>query len=132
MKKRIILIFLLGITSFLYAQQNTSFKSLLTDIKDLPQDKKSEKVESYFNSIKNFPIIDGSTVTFVVKGSYEKRLYFSAGFTKFREPAPMEKIEGLDVYYFTKELANNARIEYNYFHGEESFIDPLNPNKCWW
>ncbi len=131
MNKRTILTFALIIFSIINAQQTESFESLLNEINNLPQNEKQEKAEQYFNTITSYPIVDGNTATFVVKGKYENDVKFSADFTDFTNPPKMEKVEGLDIYYYTKELANDARIEYYFYHGEKVFIDPLNPNKCW-
>ena len=77
-----------------------------------------------------FPLVEGSSVTFVYVGQADEvRLrHWIFGLPASR---PLERVEGTDLWYFIAELPPGSRVEYKLeiVRGEDRtwILDPLNP-----
>jgi len=84
-----------------------------------------------FIAANRFPLVEGSSTTFVFHGKADKvkLRHFIYGLPSTR---PMKHVEGTDLWYVTEELPPGSRIEYKLelFHGNERHwvLDPLNPH----
>ena len=83
-----------------------------------------------FVAAHRFPLVEGSSVTFVYVGQADEvRLrHWIFGLPASR---PLERVEGTDLWYFIAELPPGSRVEYKLeiVRGEDRtwILDPLNP-----
>jgi enterochelin esterase-like enzyme len=83
-----------------------------------------------FVAAHRFPLVEGSSVTFVYVGQADEvRLrHWIFGLPASR---PLERVEGTDLWYFLAELPPGSRVEYKLeiVRGEDRtwILDPLNP-----
>jgi len=89
----------------------------------------TERIEAFLHE-HTFPLVDGSSVTFVFHGRADEvnLRHFIFGLPSSQ---PMKRIEGTDVWSLEMELPESSRIEYKIervIEGKHEWImDPLNP-----
>lgn len=76
-----------------------------------------------------FPLVDGSDVTFVYSGAADS-VYLRCWISGFNTAQPFQALHGTDLWAVTIELPEGSRIEYKFevkAHGKSKLIlDPLN------
>lgn len=83
-----------------------------------------------FLAAHRFPLVEGSSVTFVYVGQADgvRLRHWIFGLPSSR---PLERVEGTDLWYFIEELPPGSRVEYKLeiVRGEDRswILDPLNP-----
>lgn len=122
-------------STIIFAQANQDFHHFLQEINDLDTQQKTEKLEKYIQSLPEIPIIEGSNIIFLAKGSPNKAPTLLADFNGFLNPryvkdthlGAMKPISGTSWYYFEKTLTAEAIIHYQFIYKGTPITDPLNP-----
>ena len=91
-----------------------------------------ESVDAFFAG-HTFPIVDGSSITFIYRGEAEA-VHLKHWVYGLPSSQSLRRVEGTDVWYLTLELPFGSRVEYKLEvvrggHGEW-MEDPLNPNRA--
>jgi len=83
-----------------------------------------------FVASNRFPLVDGTDVTFVYRGSAEK-VFLRCWISGLNTAQPLQQLEGTDLWIITIELPEKSRIEYKFEvvadGGHQLVLDPLNP-----
>ncbi len=99
----------------------------------IAQEELSPAVIDRFIAGRNFPLIEGPSVTFVYRGEADQVLlqHFIYGLPTSR---PFSRISRTDLWYLVLELPKRSRMQYkiNVVHGDQQnwILDPLNPEKA--
>jgi enterochelin esterase-like enzyme len=92
-----------------------------------------EKVQAFLNSGKRFPIVEGSSVTFVWFGQANS-VNLRHWIYGLESDSALHRVPGTDLFYLTQEIPHGSRVEYKYeVHrngGSQWIEDPLNPNRA--
>jgi enterochelin esterase-like enzyme len=84
-----------------------------------------------FISAHEFPLIEGTTATFVYCGDADE-VHLTHWVYGLPSSQPFKRLLGSDLWFFTLELPRKSRVEYKLeiVHGDEHRLiqDPLNPN----
>jgi enterochelin esterase family protein len=91
------------------------------------------KVQAFLASGKRFPIVDGSSVTFVWCGQADG-VTLRHWIYGLESDSALIRVAGTDLFYLTLEIPHGSRVEYKYeVHrngGSHWIEDPLNPNRA--
>ncbi|MGB5410840.1 MAG: alpha/beta hydrolase-fold protein [Woeseiaceae bacterium] len=83
-----------------------------------------------FFEANEFPLVDGTDVTFVYRGDVEA-VFLHCWISGLDTAQPFQRLEGTDVWATTIELPKGSRIEYKFEvirdGNKELILDPLNP-----
>ncbi len=83
-----------------------------------------------FFKANEFPLVDGTDVTFVYRGDVEA-VFLHCWISGLDTAQPFQRLEGTDVWATTIELPKGSRIEYKFEvirdGNKELILDPLNP-----
>ena len=108
-------------------------KSVSTAIAALADGPKTKEAVDAFFASHTFPIVDGSSITFVWRGEAEA-VHLKHWVFGLPSSQTLARVEGTDVWHRTLQLPGGSRVEYKLEvvrngHGEW-IQDPLNPNKA--
>jgi enterochelin esterase family protein len=86
-----------------------------------------------FLAAHSFPIVEGSSITFIYRGAAEA-VHLKHWVFGLPSSQPLVRVDDTDLWYLTLELPAGSRVEYklevvNNGHGEW-IQDPLNPNRA--
>lgn len=91
--------------------------------------KKDVDLAAFFEG-NEFPLVDGTDVTFVFRGDAEA-VYLHCWISGLDTAQPFQRLEGCDIWATTIELPKGSRIEYKFEvikdGNKELVLDPLNP-----
>lgn len=125
MKWILSLLLIFTIQSIMVAQP---FSELLVKLNTLPENQRTEALDSYFLNHPTMPVIEsGGNVYFIYKGEAES-VSIAGDATAWSPGPPMKKIEGTTYWYSTANYEPDARLEYKIVvNGKDWILDPLNP-----
>lgn len=86
-------------------------------------------IDRFLESIDQFPLIEGETrVHFLYRGPGED-LAVTGDVIGSRSEASMTRVPNTDLFYYSTEMAPNARTNYHFLRDYEKILDPLNPRE---
>jgi outer membrane protein assembly factor BamB/enterochelin esterase-like enzyme len=105
----------------------TAFGSFLEEVAAASD--KPAVVEEFLAQQESFPIIEGdSLVHFVYAGDAED-VAIGGDMIGSRQEAPMTRVEGTDLFYYSTTLEPDARVDYVFIRDFEEELDSRNPNR---
>ncbi len=132
-----LLIFALSIflSQLAFSQTTPTFQNILSKLNNEGTNERATIFEAYLASIGQTPIIEDNKVIWVTKGGINQTPYILADFNGFlnrryvqdKSVGQMQNIAGTNWYYFEKDLASNAVVNYLFETNGKTFTDPLNP-----
>lgn len=146
MRKGIVLLFILSIICFAGCikedekggdesfKQPTTLNEMIENAQKISIEDRALYINDSFSALKDkmeFPVIEGSKVTFVYMGNESQvSLIGDASGGWYADMLPLNKIEGTDFFYKTIEYEPDARLEYKFVMGDMTTYknDPLNKN----
>ncbi len=129
MKRSFTILFCLAIVSIAMPQ---SFSSFIDYVNSLPEDQRTEAVDSFMTIITpiGIPYINDDTANFIYQGdgtSVQVPGDFNGWDPMFFH---MGNISGTNFWYRTQIFEMNARLDYKFvLNGSSWILDPLNPNQ---
>ena len=101
------------------------FQAFLNEVKAATDKKKV--VDRFMAAQSEFPVIEGENlVHFLYRGEAED-MAIGGDMIGARQEAPMTRIEGTDLFYYSTELQSDARVSYLFFRDyKDELPDPLN------
>ena len=91
------------------------------------------KVQAFLASGKRFPIVEGSSVTFIWHGQADG-VTLRHWIYGLESDSALVRVTGTDLFYLTLEIPHGSRVEYKYeLHrggGSQWIEDPFNPNRA--
>ncbi len=93
----------------------------------------AEKVKAFLASGLRFPVVEGSSVTFVWAGQADG-VTLRHWIYGLESDSALIRVPGTDLFYLTIEIPHGSRVEYKYETrrdgGSQWIEDPLNPNRA--
>ncbi len=111
-----------------------TLNEMIENAQKISVENRQEYVNKSFSALKDkleFPVIDGSKVTFVYQGDESNvSLVGDVSGGWYVDIMPMNKIEGTDFFYKTIEYESNVKLEYKFVMSDMVTYknDPLNKN----
>jgi enterochelin esterase family protein len=91
------------------------------------------KVQTFLASGKRFPIVEGSSVTFVWFGQADG-VTLRHWIYGLESDSALARVPGTDLFHLTLEIPGRSRVEYKYEihrgNGNQWIEDPFNPNRA--
>jgi len=92
-----------------------------------------EKVQAFLGSGKRFPIVEGSSVTFIWYGQADG-VTLRHWIYGLESDSALSRVAGTDLFHLTLEIPHGSRVEYKYevHRGSTNqwIEDPFNPNRA--
>lgn len=107
---------------------SSPFGRFLAEVEAAEPAQKNDLVDAFFAAQKSFPVISNGRVHFLYRGPAQDVALAGFMFGARREE-PMQRIKGTDVFHYTLELEEDARIDYVFFVDFKEQRDPLNPRQ---
>jgi len=102
-------------------------------IDELAAGSRSREAVDAFIANRGFPIVEGSSITFVYRGDAEA-VHLKHWVFGLPASQQLARLEGTNLWYLTLELPSGSRVEYKLEvvrHGRGEWMeDPLNPNRA--
>jgi len=99
----------------------------------LASDPNPAKVQAFLASGKRFPIVEGSSVTFIWYGQADG-VTLRHWIYGLESDSALVRVQGTDLFYLTAEIPKASRVEYKFevHRGSTNqwIEDPLNPNRA--
>jgi predicted alpha/beta superfamily hydrolase len=114
-------------------EASQAWKTLLTLLqKSMSPAQKTKEIQSFlarYRMLRQLPIVQGTSVTFVLFKKPTKGAFFVSGsFNNWDKSAQMKQIAGTELYHATLKLANNTHHEYKFRDAADQWtLDPNNP-----
>jgi outer membrane protein assembly factor BamB/enterochelin esterase-like enzyme len=89
---------------------------------------KEAVVERFLGEQASFPIIEGDDLVHFVYAGEQDDLAIGGDMVGSRQEAPMTRVEGTDLHYYSTRLEPDARVSYVFIRDYEEVTDPRNPN----
>lgn len=90
---------------------------------------KGAEVERFLARQASFPIVEGGDqVHFVYTGEADD-IAIGGDMIGSRQEAPMTRVEGTNLFYYSTHLEPDARVDYVFIRDFEEITDPRNPNR---
>jgi enterochelin esterase family protein len=109
-----------------------TFQAFLDRARAAPADRRQTLVDSLWSSIAATPLIEaGNRVHFLYRGE-AGRMNLPGDFNSWDKNAfPMFRLDGTDLWYYTREFEPDARLDYKFVvDGSRWILDPANPLTC--
>lgn len=88
---------------------------------------KAKAVDDFLAGIASFPLVEGEWVHFLYRGEAQD-LGITGDMIGARIQAPMRRLEGTDLYVYSRQLVPAARISYRFIKDYDNpIVDPRNP-----
>ena len=91
---------------------------------DGAQDKETT-IDRFLGSVEEFPLIEGDQMHFIYRGPGED-LAIAGDLIGARFEHPMNRVLGTDLFYYSADVAPQARVNYHFIRDYEEFTDPRN------
>jgi outer membrane protein assembly factor BamB/enterochelin esterase-like enzyme len=116
-----------GHSSAQVAQDTTSspFGGFLAEVEAAQEGQKKAVVDRFFEAQKTFPVVTNEQVHFLYRGPAADMALAGFMFGARREE-PMLRIAGTDVFYYSFDLEDDARLDYLFIEDFKERRDPLN------
>lgn len=102
-----------------------NFAAFLRKVKSASNKKKV--VDEFLATVDSFPLIEGNNRAHFLYRGAAKDVAIGGDMIGARQERPMNRVEGTDLYYYSTDLAPDARLNYLFMKDYEEITDPLNP-----
>jgi enterochelin esterase-like enzyme len=108
-----------------------TFQDFLNRVNAAPDSLKAAIVDSFVYAVPSFPYIEDDTlVHFLFMGNATSITVPGDANIWNAQSFPMTKVQGTDLWYYTKVFEPDARLDYKFvLNGNSWILDPLNPNE---
>ncbi len=120
-------ILIVGLATLLSCSKADPFTELLARVEGAPAGQKESVVKAFLQRQKQIPLINDTTVIFILHNSAQKQPFLTGDMANWRKDSlPMQRIKGTDYWYRTVHFPADARIEYKFVAGGKFLPDSLN------
>ncbi|MGA9117023.1 MAG: alpha/beta hydrolase-fold protein [Bacteroidota bacterium] len=126
MKRTITLVFLLAAALPLRGQ---TFQAFLNRVQSAPDSQRTAIVDSFMAAVPRFPLTEGDTAChFLYRGGASSVTVPGDANGWTPSSFPMTRIQGTDLWYFSRDFEPDARLDYKFvLNGSTWILDPRNP-----
>lgn len=135
MNHNMLMLFLVGmimLMNFGHSQSQAPkiWQKFYETIQQTPIEQRNTLVKTFIHANTGaIPVVENDTVVFLYVGS-EEQVSIAGDFSGWGTKINMTKIEGTELWFYTRSFALDARFEYKIIAGEQWILDPLNPRKA--
>ncbi|MHC1706722.1 MAG: alpha/beta hydrolase-fold protein [Bacteroidales bacterium] len=111
--------------------QSQSFTGLLTQLSNLPLEKRQQLADSFHRQGNPYPFMETDTTVYYICYSQARKIQIAGDETNWKPAIEMNRVKGTNLWFHKAMYPSDARLEYKFVYNDKDWsLDSLNHRKA--